>query len=400
MSPAWTCQGEAARTAVVARPRSIAFLSADAHGDAAGAAGHRPRARAESGRANLRVRALRAAECGAAAGARCRRRARRRVRSRISSTSRRASLTATCRPQPAPTTIVRRSPHRRTARLAFRVPARDGLPPLSRYATLQMAGERRTVGYTRGEPRLQASLPALPDRAGLRRPVSRRPADVVLADIRAQVAAGRPAHHLRRSRLLQRAHARDAIVAGMPREFPGVTYDVTIKVEHLLQHRDHLPLLRDTGCAFVTSAVESVDDDVLAKLDKGHTRADFERSSSCAATRGSRSRRRSSPFTPWTTLASYRDLLRTIDALDLVDHVAPIQLADPAADSAGVAAARTARRARGHRAVRPGVADAILGASRPARGRAAAPTSPNSSAFGCRPSRQEVFARVWERVRA
>src|SRR5262249_36223626 len=32
-------------------------------------------------------------------------------------------------------------------RLQFRVPERAGLPPLTRYATLQIKGERRTVGY-------------------------------------------------------------------------------------------------------------------------------------------------------------------------------------------------------------------------------------------------------------
>ena len=41
----------------------------------------------------------------------------------------------------------------------------------------------------------------------------------------------------------------------------------------------------------------------------------------------SRSRRRFVPFTPWTTLAGYLDLLHEIDRLDLVEHVAPIQLA-------------------------------------------------------------------------
>ena len=33
------------------------------------------------------------------------------------------------------------------------------------------------------------------------------------------------------------------------------------------------------------------------------------------------------PFTPWTTLAGYCDLLQTIHRLELVEHVAPIQLA-------------------------------------------------------------------------
>src|SRR5262249_4867763 len=33
-------------------------------------------------------------------------------------------------------------------RLRFRVPSREGLPPLARYATLQLNGQQRTVGYT------------------------------------------------------------------------------------------------------------------------------------------------------------------------------------------------------------------------------------------------------------
>ena len=35
-------------------------------------------------------------------------------------------------------------------------------------------------------------------------------------------------------------------------------------------------VLARTGCLFVTSAVESVDDEVLAKLAKGHTRAELD----------------------------------------------------------------------------------------------------------------------------
>ena len=69
-------------------------------------------------------------------------------------------------------------------------------------------------------------------------------------------------------------HAR-RIVEALHREFPALTYDAIIKVEHLLTHRELLPVLAATGCLFITSAVESVDDEVLAKLEKGHTRADF-----------------------------------------------------------------------------------------------------------------------------
>jgi radical SAM superfamily enzyme YgiQ (UPF0313 family) len=213
------------------------------------------------------------------------------------------------------------------ARLAFRVPARDGLPPLSRYATLQMAGERRTVGYSeasRGCKHRCRHCPIVPVYDGRFRIV---PADVVLGDVRAQVAAGAQHITFGDPDFFNGIRHAEAIVAGMSREFPGITYDVTIKIEHLLKHADHLPLLRDSGCAFVTSAVESVDNGVLARLEKGHTRADFERV--VELFRGARLALAPTflPFTPWTTLDSYAELLRTIDALDLVENVSPVQLA-------------------------------------------------------------------------
>ncbi|MFL6279309.1 MAG: CUAEP/CCAEP-tail radical SAM (seleno)protein [Vicinamibacterales bacterium] len=212
-------------------------------------------------------------------------------------------------------------------RLEFRVPLREGLPPLSRYATLQMSGERRTVGYTeasRGCKHRCRHCPIVPVYNGRFRVIQ---ADVVLADIRAQVAAG--ARHITFGDpdfFNGIGHA-ERIVRRFAEEFRGVTYDATIKVEHLLKHADLLPVLVGSGCAFVTTAVESVDDHVLAKLEKGHTRADFERAVDLCRNAGVALAPTFVPFTPWTTLAGYLDLLHTIDRLELVEHVAPIQLA-------------------------------------------------------------------------
>jgi hypothetical protein len=112
----------------------------------------------------------------------------------------------------------------------------------------------------------------------------------------------------------------------MAAEFPSLTYDVTIKVEHLLRHAALLPVLRDTGCLFVTTAAESFDDEVLARLDKGHTRADFERVVAACRAIDLPLAPTFIPFTPWTTIDTYRDLLDGIAALDLVGSVPPIQL--------------------------------------------------------------------------
>jgi radical SAM superfamily enzyme YgiQ (UPF0313 family) len=211
-------------------------------------------------------------------------------------------------------------------RLAFRVPERAGLLPLERYATLQTATGRKTVGYTeasRGCKHRCRHCPIVPVYDGRFRTV---PAEVVLADVRAQVAAGAQHITFGDPDFFNGIRHAEAVVHGM-REFPGVTYDATIKIEHLLKHSGHLPLLRDTGCAFVTSAVESIDDEVLAHLEKGHTRADFERVVSLCRDTPLPLAATFVPFTPWTTITSYLDLLQAIDTLDLVENVAPVQLA-------------------------------------------------------------------------
>lgn len=213
-------------------------------------------------------------------------------------------------------------------RLQFLVPDRSSLPPLGRYAALEMGdGSRKVVGYTeasRGCRHLCRHCPVVPVYQGQFRVVQ---PEVVLADIDAQVAAGAehitfgdpdffngPTHALRIVEALHEAH-------------PRLTYDVTIKVEHLLRHRADLPRLAATGCAFVTTAVESLDDRVLAILEKGHTRQDFLDAVSLCRQAGVTLIPTFVAFHPWLTLEGYCDLLDTIAALDLVDHVAPIQLA-------------------------------------------------------------------------
>jgi radical SAM superfamily enzyme YgiQ (UPF0313 family) len=214
------------------------------------------------------------------------------------------------------------------ARQKFLVPDRGGMPELAKYARVVMpSGEQRIAGSTeatRGCKHLCRHCPIVPVYNGAFRVVER---EVVLADIRQQVAAGArhitfgdpdffngPAHGL-------------SIVEAMHREFPELSYDVTIKIEHLRKHDAHLATLRETGCLFVISAVESVDDEVLEKFDKGHTRADFLAVAARFRELGMTLLPTFVPFTPWTTLEGYNDLLDVIAQQDLCENVAPIQLA-------------------------------------------------------------------------
>ena len=212
-------------------------------------------------------------------------------------------------------------------RLKFLTPDRTTLPVLSNYAALIHRGTRKTAGYTeasRGCKHLCRHCPIVPVYEGRFRVVQR---DIVLADIRQQVAAG--AQHITFGDpdfFNGPGHA-VAIVEALHAEFPDVTYDVTIKIEHLLKERAALAVLARTGCSFITSAVESVEDAVLTRLDKGHTRADFETALALTRVHGLNMIPTFVAFTPWTTREGYQDLMRAIRDLDLIGNVAPIQLA-------------------------------------------------------------------------
>jgi radical SAM superfamily enzyme YgiQ (UPF0313 family) len=212
-------------------------------------------------------------------------------------------------------------------RLKFAAPARASLPPLDRYARLETTGGDLVAGYTeasRGCLHHCRHCPIPPVYGGRFFIV---PVEVVLADVAAQVAAGArhitlgdpdflngPKHALAVARAIHAAH-------------PSVTFDVTVKVEHILQHADRFAELGALGCAFVVSAVESLSDRVLAILDKGHTRADVDRALAILDAAGVPLRPTFVPFTPWTTLEDYLGLIDWIDARGLVEHVDAIQLA-------------------------------------------------------------------------
>jgi hypothetical protein len=236
-------------------------------------------------------------------------------------------LAALARQAPRPRSLrnMQREP---LPRLRFIQPDRSGLPPLSRYATVRLGdGTTRVAGYTeasRGCRHLCRHCPIVPVYEGQFRVV---PLDVVIADVDAQVAAG--ARHITFGDpdfFNGPTHAA-RLVEALHRGYPDVSYDVTIKIEHLLKHRPLLPLLRDTGCLFITSAVEALDDHVLTLLEKGHTRQDFLEAVDLCRGAGLNLSPTFVAFHPWTSLAGYCDLLDTIESLDLVSHVAPIQLA-------------------------------------------------------------------------
>lgn len=216
---------------------------------------------------------------------------------------------------------------RHLGRSEFGVPIRDGLPPLDAYARLDLGDELVLAGAVEASHGCRhrcrhCPIPAVYD--GRIRVV---PSEVVADDIDRLAAAGArhitfgdadflnaPAHTVA---VLEAAHERN----------PELTFDVTVKVSHILDHGDMWGRLADNGLLFVVSAFESVDDATLEILDKGHTVADMVAALEMTRAAGVHLRPSWLPFMPWTTSHHVIALFRFIADHDLTAVTDPVQLA-------------------------------------------------------------------------
>jgi radical SAM superfamily enzyme YgiQ (UPF0313 family) len=214
------------------------------------------------------------------------------------------------------------------AKIDFVLPDRSGLPALTRYAHLiTPEGGSKIVGFaegSRGCKHLCRHCPVVPVYQGKFRIL---PVEVVMADIRQQVAAGAQHISFGDPDFLNGPTHAERLVRALHAEFPQVSYDATIKIQHLLAHPELLPVLKQTGCLFITSAIEAVDDRILDYLAKNHSNADFGRAMQLVRAAGIALAPTFVPFTPWTTLEGYIALLARLVELELVESVPPIQLA-------------------------------------------------------------------------
>jgi hypothetical protein len=151
------------------------------------------------------------------------------------------------------------------------------------------------------------------------------PEDVVIADVEQLVAAG--ARHITFGDpdfLNGRGHSL-SVVQAMHERFPDLTFDCTTKVEHILEFAGVWPELARHGCLFVTSALECMNDDILARLDKGHTTADAANAVALLREHGIELRPSFLPFTPWTGEHDVLDILDFVVEHDLIGNVDPVQ---------------------------------------------------------------------------
>jgi hypothetical protein len=205
------------------------------------------------------------------------------------------------------------------------LPARHLLPTLDRYTRLAIDGEERLVGSveaSRGCSHRCRHCPVPVVYDGRVRPVDEA---TVVADVDQLVAAGvRHVTFADPDFLNTPLHSR-RVVQAIHQRHPGLTFDCTVKVEHVLRHPDVWSEFADAGCSFIVSAFESVSDVILNYFDKGHSVDDASQAVILLREFGIEVRPSWLPFTPWTTIDGLVDLLDFVIAHDLVGNVDPVQ---------------------------------------------------------------------------
>jgi radical SAM superfamily enzyme YgiQ (UPF0313 family) len=211
-------------------------------------------------------------------------------------------------------------------RLRFPLPARDLLPPLDGYTRLLINGEERLTGYVEASRGCvhrcrHCPVPAVYD--GRIRVWQR---DVLVADVDRLWDQGMRHLTFGDPDFLNAVPHALAVAEAVHERRPELTFDITTKVEHVLEHPDVVAELRDLGLLFIVSAVESTSARVLEILDKGHSAADVLTALRVCRSVGVAFRPSLLPFTPWSTLRDQMDLLDLIARNDLIDSVDPVQL--------------------------------------------------------------------------
>ncbi len=200
------------------------------------------------------------------------------------------------------------------------------LPPLDQYAMLEVDGDRRLAGYVEASRGCRhrcrhCPVPVIYD--GRVRVVE---PSVVVRDVANLVAAGARHVTFGDPDFFNAVPHSLKVISAVHRAFPDLTFDCTIKVEHLIRHRDAIPKLAAAGCLFVVTALESTSDLVLDKLNKGHVHSEAATAIELLRASGIEMRPTFLPFTPWTTTGDLLDLCHFIARHDLIGNVDPVQM--------------------------------------------------------------------------
>lgn len=211
-------------------------------------------------------------------------------------------------------------------RKAFTPPARHLLPGLDRYAHLEVEGEARLAGYVEASHGCRhrcrhCPIPAIYD--GRYRVTG---LETVLADVATLASMGASHITFGDPDFLNAPRYAMDVLREVNSAFPELTFDLTVKVEHVLQHEQIWSEVAQRNVLFVVSAFETTNELVLAALDKGHTAADMADATRLLRRSGVVVRPSWMPFTPLSRVEDVANIFEFLDEMSLIGTVDPVQL--------------------------------------------------------------------------
>ncbi len=116
------------------------------------------------------------------------------------------------------------------------------------------------------------------------------------------------------------------VLEALNSKFPSITYDATIKVEHIIKYQKYFMQLSSLNMIFVISAFETTNDEVLTLLDKKHTNEDLSTAIELSQKANIDIRPTWMPFSPLANLQDLPNIIKLIESYKLRETVDPIQL--------------------------------------------------------------------------
>lgn len=205
------------------------------------------------------------------------------------------------------------------------VPARGQLRAPDQYAHLLRDGLRHPIAYVEASQGCAHRCRHCPVPVVYDGRIRITDVATVLADVDQQVRAGARHVTFGDPDFFNGVHHARRVVEAVHAAHPTLTFDCTVKVEHILREEVIWPWMAEHGCLFVISAFESVNDAILTELDKGHTATDGARAIAILRAAGIEPRPTWLPFTPWSTVADIRAILEFVAEHDLIGNVDPVQ---------------------------------------------------------------------------
>ena len=206
------------------------------------------------------------------------------------------------------------------------IPNRDILPDISNYAHLVNGSSNLIAGSVETTYGCKHSCTHCPIPISFNGNFKTYSLEKILFDVENQVNSGAmhisfndpdffngPIHALK-------------ILENLNSKFPEVTYDSTIKVEHIIKYEKYFKELSSLNMIFVISAFETTNDEVLTILEKNHSSVDLANAIEISQTNNIDIRPTWMPFSPWTNQNDLIDIIKLIENYKLRETVDPIQL--------------------------------------------------------------------------